>query len=897
MFFGNRRPRVLTARQHDNTLFQPCGEQLEAKILMAIDLGGTAAPSLPFSATAPYGIDMTGTTSSAGAGYSVADVADLTGNNNYDSLVIGAPGVTGSPPTTVSSTGTGTVYVVFGSSYAQSSSNLTATQNWLNTNAGPNLVANDRVGNLGTLGATSQTNPISGSSAGNLTYPFTGVTFTGPASFGASVSGVALTSSINGIIVGAPNANNGNGEAFLIYGNFAADAGQTINVASPPSNLTVITITDTTATGTSGALGFSVAGGSNILGDGAGDVIVGAPSASVAPTNTTTPVVQNTGVVYVISFAALPGSTSTVDVSTLLTSQTIAFAGANSGDRAGSSVADGGDVNGASGNIDDLLIGATQADNSAGAAYLVYGGSNLASLRTIVNGVPFISLANVVGGTGTGNVPGAIIDGPAGGSDTGFSVAAGGDFNGDGFADILVGTPSFNGSSTTLNQGEVTMLYGAASTSGAYLTGTIPLSAIPSSIAAVQIIGANQGDAAGYAVSQVGVINAGQATGILIGAPGYNGDEGTVYLIPGRANFTGSFSLANISTTPTAPLVGLQFTLTTPGSPSALTYFGASLSGRLQGTQRNTADLDNEADFIIGSPGYNGTGSNPLAGGAQIVQSGFLQVPIPQSLTVTVQIGVGAPFAPFSINATTPTTLQIFVFGSTATTPNFMPVDDIDPTTVKVNGIAFPNATIAQDTNTGDYLDGIPDAIITISPRSALNLSNGSQKITISGLTLAGSPLPNYTWTGTATVSVTGGSNSVSTSVAAAPATGPVLFTQYISPFGANQYSPSLTALSALTYQPIPLSVALAEYLPAPGFRTRLYAFNHPNRKIKTNRGQNQGRASGINTLSSHVFSRGAFHAQKNYAWTHKAAKVGDVTGGVIPIQSRRQTFDDNLIR
>ena len=65
-------------------------------------------------------------------------------------------------------------------------------------------------------------------------------------------------------------------------------------------------------------LGFSVAGGSNILGDGAGDVILGAPNASVAPTNTTTPVPQNTGVVYVISAAALPGSTQTIDVSTLL---------------------------------------------------------------------------------------------------------------------------------------------------------------------------------------------------------------------------------------------------------------------------------------------------------------------------------------------------------------------------------------------------------------------------------------------------------------------------------------------------------------------------------------------------------------------------------------------------
>ena len=219
-------------------------------------------------------------------------------------------------------------------------------------------------------------------------------------------------------------------------------------------------------------------------------------------------------------------------------------------------------------------------------------------------------------------------------------------------------------------------------------------------------------------------------------------------------------------------------------------------------------------------------------------------------------------------------TLQIYVFGSTATTPSFMPVDDIDPTTVKVNGIAFPTATLDKDTNTANYLNGIPDAIITISPRSSLNLSNGSQKFTITGLTLASSPLPNYTWVGTTTITVTGGRNSgPSSSVAATPATGPVIATQYVSPFGANQYAPSLSALSALTYQPIPLSVALAEYLPGPGFRTRLYAFNHPNRKIQANRGQNKGRASGINTLSSKVFTRGAFHAQRTYTWTHKTGE------------------------
>ncbi len=85
------------------------------------------------------------------------------------------------------------------------------------------------------------------------------------------------------------------------------------------------------------------------------------------------------------------------------------FAGEAAGDEAGWSVADAGNVNGAAGSVDDLLIGAP--DNlGIGAAYLVYGGSTLGSLATLTNNVCYINLARV-GGTATGSVPGAKISG------------------------------------------------------------------------------------------------------------------------------------------------------------------------------------------------------------------------------------------------------------------------------------------------------------------------------------------------------------------------------------------------------------------------------------------------------------------------------------------------------
>jgi hypothetical protein len=403
---------------------------------------------------------------------------------------------------------------------------------------------------------------------------------------------------------------------------------------------------------------------------------------------------------------------------------------------------------------------------------------------------------------------------------------------------------------------------------------------------------------AGYALSSVGFINAGQPNPILIGAPGFNSSAGTAYLIPGRAGFTGKFSLSNAGS---SPLSGLQFVLTTPSSPATSpNFFGASVSSRFQDTAV-TADGDSIADFIIGSPGYDVTQNTArnLAGGAQIVQGGLITLPIPSSTQIVTQIGVGTPFAPFSINATTPANLQIFVFGTTSTNPSFMPVTDINPASVTVNGVTFNNPTFAQDPNTNNYLNGIPDAIITINPRSALRLTNGVNVITITGTTLPTSPLPNETWTGTATVTVTGGSvTPVVVGVAGVPS-GPNLQTVLIPTFGANQFTPSLTALSAYNYQPIPTSVALAQYLPPQGFRQRIYTFNHPGKNVGPfliSRGQNNGEASGINTLSSRVFNRSRFHAQRNYTWTHKPPKVGLIRG-VVPIQLKTQRFDDNLLQ
>ena len=282
MLFGKRRPRKSDARRRTLDIHRPRGEALEDRLLLSIDLGGTSPPSNPIIASAPYGMAFGNSIAGGGAGWSVSDLGDVNGDG-YDDFMIGAPTV--SSPSTIGSGINGEAFLIFGSNTV----NAAAITDWIGTTSTSPLTytytANDRVGNLGQLGAATQTNPAS---TATLDFPFAGITFVTSggnilSGLGASVSSVKLSSGTYGILIGAPfgtdvnDANIGTGRAYLISGNLNNFIGQTINLDTPTnySGLNIVTFVNT-ATG--GQLGYSVAGGNNIFGDGTGDIILGAPT-------------------------------------------------------------------------------------------------------------------------------------------------------------------------------------------------------------------------------------------------------------------------------------------------------------------------------------------------------------------------------------------------------------------------------------------------------------------------------------------------------------------------------------------------------------------------------------------------------------------------------------------
>ncbi len=125
---------------------------------------------------------------------------------------------------------------------------------------------------------------------------------------------------------------------------------------------------------------------------------------------------------------------------------------------------------------------------------------------------------------------------------TGWSVAPAGDFNGDGFDDIIVGSPQSNYYGN--DSGVAIVLFSDAS-------GTFPsLNQVESHNRGILIIGAAEGDNAGFAVAGGVDINGDGLSDVVVGAPyaDVNGKEsGATYVVFGKADNADAVLLADLA--------------------------------------------------------------------------------------------------------------------------------------------------------------------------------------------------------------------------------------------------------------------------------------------------------------------------------------------------------------
>jgi hypothetical protein len=352
-----------------------------------------------------------------------------------------------------------------------------------------------------------------------------------------------------------------------------------------------------------------------------------------------------------------PLHSANIDLTSLPPSLGVILTGVTVGDKLGYSVSLGGDVN-----VDskaDILIGAPGLGSNAGMAYMLYGGTTLTS----------VTLDNVLAAQGMA------IEGIGPGYGTGWSVDLGGDVNGDGYADMMIGAPlyltntgqayivlggntlpeyvslalldvgvgititgpvanAYAGHAVSLrsdmNQDgmvdPIITAYGFSTSRGKiyYFLGTsspanVSISSIPG---AQDLSGGSTGFQAGYAVASGGDANGDNKKDTLVGSPSANSNTGVAHLLyAGTLGWSGFSSLAGLTLSRGISITGAAVNCKT-GSAVAI---GGDVNG------------DTIGDFLVGAPGCNsGRGAAYLLyGGGALTNVALVSLSLLRGITIT----------------------------------------------------------------------------------------------------------------------------------------------------------------------------------------------------------------------------------------------------------------------
>jgi len=329
-------------------------------------------------------------------------------------------------------------------------------------------------------------------------------------------SGISVSSAgdVNGdgkddLIVGAPTADpNGlsSGKSYVVFGKADNTA---VNLSDVASGIGGFVIEGDAQNNRSG---FSVSDAGDVNGDGKDDLIIGTSFAQKS---------------YVVFGKADGTAVSLSDV--------VAGTGGFVINGSGRSVSSAGDVNGDG--LDDVIIGdrLLQPDgNNSGQSYVVFGKADGTA----------VTLSDVAAGTG-----GFVINGePVGLASrpivlSDFSVSSAGDVNGDGLADLIVGSRSAypNGSGS----GKSYVVFGKADGTA------VELNDVAAGTGGFAINGEGEawGDLSGISVSSAGDINGDGKDDLIIGAVGAdpNGESsGKSYVVFGKTDGT-SVELSDVA--------------------------------------------------------------------------------------------------------------------------------------------------------------------------------------------------------------------------------------------------------------------------------------------------------------------------------------------------------------
>ncbi len=352
--------------------------------------------------------------------------------------------------------------------------------------------------------------------------------------------------------VGAPGYSGDRGAIYIIYGR--ANEYTQVDITNQPHLV---------GESENDRVGYSLAGAGDINADGYDDFMFGSIYEDSAD--------KNAGATYIV-YGRAEQFSGEVSIGSFTK-----YTGSNSADKFGAAMAGAGDIN--ADGYDDIVMGAPRfGEHRTGEVYILYGGSEQLAGGEIAD-------------------EGQHFSGEAEYDETGTSVSAAGDVNGDGFADIIIGSPGND--TTDDNAGTVYIIFGQVEHYDAQNI----------TDADVILVGETARDSAGLLVAEAGDINADGYSDVLASSPysSYNASEGgLVYVIYGSATLTNG-SLAD-----QVHIYG--------GNDND--FVGYSMAGN------GDVDLDGYDDFIIGSPSGSGSANGIgviVYGKAESLSSGSIR--------------------------------------------------------------------------------------------------------------------------------------------------------------------------------------------------------------------------------------------------------------------------------